>query len=335
LRRSSILLPVLVAMAIVFSAFPAAARSNIAVGWTVPGNGHDLAEVQGQVQIYVDKVGTMPKVWSLWSKWGDRGVDSNGPCTDPNHGCSFPSASVEWLHSQGITPMIWWVYVDPRDPWGNRRYAQYDKINKGVHDDYIKGWARALRDTGKTSGMPVIVRFAHENDGHWFAWSAEIGLNTPGNFKKAWARMWKQFSSVGANEYARWLWSPIVPRKVHFPGNKFVDYVGITALNPGKPAEDWKAAKRVINSKTKRVSAITRKPVIIAEMGTGHKGGHKGAWVRSAYKHAYWNKPQIRGIVYLDATNGPDWRLEVGDNGSGLTEYRKLAQTPKFKGKIR
>jgi hypothetical protein len=275
-------------------------------------------------------------MWSVWSKWGDRGADSNGPCLTDVGSCSFPTDTVKALHARGITPMVWWVYVDPKDPFGNRRYGQYHKILKGVHNSYIKDWARAARDVGRETGKTTVIRFAHEMDGAWFAWSTSLYLNTPYKFKRAWRQVWNKFKTVGATEHVRWLWSPIKPKRVHYPGDKYVDYVGITLLNPGNiGSKRWRTPKQVLDWKMRRVLEVTRKPVIAAEIGTGHRGGDKGEWVRGLYQRAYWKYPKIKGLVYLQVKRTPDWRLQIGDNGAGLTAYKKLAKNSKFQGKIR
>lgn len=336
MRRPAFVIPLLVALALLATALPASARSNIAIGWTVEDNAHDTAAVMAAVDDYVAQVGKKPKIWSLWSRWGARGADSNGPCTDPSDGCSFPTDTVKALHARGIVPMVWWVYVDPKDPFGNRRYGQYKKITNRVHDAYIKSWAIAARDVGRQTGKPTIIRFAHESDGTWFAWSDSLYTNTPAKFKAAWARMWKKFDRVGANKHVRWLWSPIKPQKSRFPGNRYVDYVGVTLLNPGNVgSKRWRSAKAVLDQRMRQVRAVTYKPVIGAEIGTGWKGGNKGTWVKELYTRAYWRYPKVKGLVYLNVKRQPDWRLHIGDNGSGLTEYRKLAKKTKYQGNIR
>ena len=340
MRRSLALLPFLIALAVLMSALPVVARTNIAVGWSVPeGGGHDPAKVMAEVDKYVAQVGRNPAVWGLWSRWGDRGANSNGPCVKGVGSCSFPTASVAALQARGITPMIWWVFVDPKNPRENRRYAQYNKINNGVHDSYIRDWARAARNVGKVTGKPVIIRFAHEADGHWFPWSISAGQNTPRNYKKAWARLWNKFNKVYATKHVRWLWSAIKPQKINYPGNKFVNYVGLTVLNFGNPPKTWKPAKKALNQKVSLARKVTKKPMIVSEMGTSHLGGDKGDWIDTLYKHAYWKQPKIKAIVYLqaphDPVEGPDWQLSVGDGGAGLNAYKRIANNPKFKGKIR
>ena len=116
MRRTLTLIPVMVILALMVSALPTAARTPIAIGWTVEGNGHDPAAVMAEVDKYIAQVGQKPKMWSLWSKWGDRGADSNGPCSKNVGSCSFPTASVRALQARGIRPMIWWVFSFSRFP---------------------------------------------------------------------------------------------------------------------------------------------------------------------------------------------------------------------------
>ena len=336
MRRSLTLLPLLVTLAIMASALPAAARSDIAIGWTVEGDGHDKAWVMAQVDAYIADVGEKPRIWGIWSKWGDRKGDSNGPCPTDRGSCRFPTETVKALHARGITPMIWWVYVDPKDPYGNRNFGQYARIINHHHDAYIKQWAKAARDVGRETGGKTIIRFGHESDGTWFAWSTSLYQNTPTKFQKAWRQIWKKFNKVDAIPHVRFLWSQIKPRANHYPGDRYVDFVGLTLLNPGTTEGDpWKRAKDVLDGKVSKARKVTKKPIIGAEIGSGHGGGDKGEWVRQLYTRAYYKHPYVKGLVYLNANRGPDWRLHVGDSGAGLIAYSKLAKLQQFKGTIK
>ncbi len=340
MRRTPILLPLLLALALMAATAPATARSKMVLGAADPyAGGPDVAAVQAGVNAYVAKVGTKPRMWSLWSKWGERGANSAGPCVKGTGSCAFPSEAVAWLHEQGITPVIWWAYNDPKDRDSNL-YARYKKILSGRHDDYITSWAVAARKAGRSSGMPVIVRPFHEATGHWFPWSIGLKDNTVRNYKEAWNYLGKKFRQNGADPHVRWLWSLVQPKRWAYPGDKYVDYVGISVSNFGSP-RPWRWGIKQINSAVAAAQEFTTKPIIAAEIVTAYKGGNKGKWIRETYVKAYRKHPQFKGFIYEDSdhpknTRGhPDWRLQVGDQGAGLKEYRKLADQARFKGRIR
>ena len=340
MRRTLPLLASLIVLALLVTAVPASARSQIAIGVANPaGGGPKVAGVIEAVEAHRADVGRYPAMWSLWSKWGD-GVSGPSEACEPNvDACAFPSEAVAWLQSKGIMPVIWWLPMDPKDQNSNL-YGRYKRILAGKHDAYIKQWARDARDAGTSSGQPVMVRFAHEATGHWFPWSIGRKDNTRQNYKQAWNYIGRKFKAQGADPHVRWLWANVWPFAWAYPGDKFVDYVGVTVLNFGSDRK-WKPAKGLIDKRGAASRAFTRRPVIVAELGTHWKGGDKGAWIREAYMRSYKKHPYIKGITYLETDEPhiqrghPDWRLEVGDDGAGLTTYQNLASMWKFKGKIK
>jgi beta-mannanase len=253
--------------------------------------------------------------------------------------CAFPTAVVKALLARNITPVIWWLPMDPSDKFSSF-HGRYKKILKHRHDAYIRQWAVAARQVGRQTGKRVIVRFAHEATGFWFPWSVHRGTNSYDNYKKAWNYIGKKFEGLKARKHVLFMWANVWPMKKAFPGDRFVDFVGVTVLNFGSQRR-WKTPQELLKNRAKSSRAITRKPIIIAEMGTHYKGGSKGNWINTAYKFAYNKNPSIRGIMYLEtdqphiARNQPDWRLAVGDGGAGMKAYRAIARQNKFKGRIR
>ena len=166
MRRRSLLLPTLICLSVLATAHPVAARSRITLGIVDPDGGSlEAAATLSAVDGRAASTGTTPRLWALWSKWGARGDDS---LCDPDEGCAFPAATVEALQARGVTPVIWWLPMTPGDR-GDGTYARYRRILAGRHDDYIRAWAQAARAAGEATGRPVVLRFAHEATGAWFA----------------------------------------------------------------------------------------------------------------------------------------------------------------------
>ena len=180
---------------------------------------------------------------------------------------------------RGVTPFIWWQPTDPANP-GSSRYASYQNIIKGKHDAYIRDWAKAA----KAFGRPVIVRFAHEMNGNWFPWSIGNHGNTPDSFVKAWRHVVSEVRSVGARN-VKFLWSPYNAESggygPFYPGNAYVDYVGVTSLNWGN--ERWRSLPDLLSRPMNVLRNVSRtsgnpqgKPVILPEVGSNHLGGRQG-----------------------------------------------------------
>jgi hypothetical protein len=298
------------------------------------GGGPDLAQVQDAVQAYKVEHGRYPKIWSLWSKWGERGGKSD--CVRGYGTCAFPKAAVTWLHSKNITPMIWWIPTWPGN-WEAGKYERYKRILRGKHDAYITRWAKDLRNVSNRTGKPVIVRWAHESLGNWFPWSVQNFDNSKTNYKQAFRYLSTRFKKLGAKK-ARFMWAQVSANPSGYPGDAYVHFVGITILNFG--GDKWRDPKATMDLKAGKARKLTRKPVIFAEVGAGPAPGPKAGqtkarWITQAYNRAYFKHPTVKGLVYLDTkvNNHPDWSLDNPD--SALEAYRALIAQKRFRGNIK
>jgi len=286
------------------------------------------------------RLGVRPALWTLWSSWGDRG--GRWRCVKGVGTCAFPSAAARGLRKRGITPSIYWQPTDPSDP-GAGRFERFRNIVLGRHDRYIRTWARAARAFGK----PVVVRLAHEMNGTWFPWSLSNFDNTASGFRAAWRHIVTEFRKVGARN-VKFLWSPFqrcttcskYTYEQFYPGNAYVDYVGVTALNWGDV--QWTPLDGLLAESLAELRRLTRtprnprgKPVILPEVGSNWLGGDKAAWIRDGYATAYAAWPQIRAMVYFDYdttfAGQPDWRLVQPPDGTAFEAYRSLVTAPEFR----
>ena len=340
MRRSLVLLPVMALALMLLATSSVAARERIALGVSSEFS-TDLAAVDA----FTASVGAKPALWTLWSTWGDRG--GRATCSRHIGSCAFPTTVARGLRAKGITPFIWWQPTDPVNP-GAGVYERYQNIIKGKHDQYIRAWAQAAKAFGK----PVIVRFAHEMNGDWFPWSLnKFKDNTPDRFKAAWRHIVTEFRQVGARN-VKFLWSPYLWGKgkyeVFYPGNDYVDYVGVTSLNWG--GARWKSLPGLLERPMGALRKITRtsrnplgKPVLLPEVGSNHDTGDKAAWITSGYRSAYRKWPAIRAMVYFDYNTAaitdpykphPDWRLVMPPDGSALRAYQSVASQKFFRASI-
>jgi hypothetical protein len=272
-------------------------------------------------QSFSRSAGRAPAIWSMWSDWGGRNS-------------AFPDRGfLNALRNRGTVPMVFWQPVDPSDRDSDR--YRYKRIIDGRFDRYIRSWARAARDFGGR----VLVRFAHEMDGHWFPWGVSRFDNTPARFVKAWRHIWDIFKGVGATN-VKFVWSPnhpcrgcsLYPRI--YPGDRYVDYVAFTEFNWPPPAA-WKSMVTRYRPYVRGLEDITRKPIIVAETGTTDQGGDKASWIRKGYPGVYDAYPRIKAIVYfnIDLRPGqPDWRLTRP--AEAMDAYRSILSKTRFQGVI-
>jgi hypothetical protein len=271
----------------------------------------DMNNVDAHTAAY----GRAPAIWSVWSDWGRVSGQ-------------FPKTTLDGLRARGIVPTIFWEPVIPGQPdflWSN--------VLSGQYDTYIQNYAQAAKDWGGT----IILRFAHEMDGVWFPWGTGHGNNTSALFVAGWRHVWNIFrgpGGVGATN-VKFLWSPTVPKAAFFPGDKYTDFVGFSAFNWAKHGK-WFSMGTLLNIRAGRMRKITKKPEIVAELGSNSIGGNKAAWLTNGYANTYNKYPYIVAINYFDInmlpSGQPDWRLVTPP--AAATAYAKIVSNPNFQGTL-
>ena len=318
------------------------ARKRMVLGVSNDRNTKDIQVVKDFAKQTGDAIGSgpiKPRMWTIWSKWGD-------PATK-----SFPTVFADELRDYGVTPMIWWEPMRKRtkaDGSFDCAYAKHRQIARGKYNWYIKKWARAA----KRHGGKVILRFAQEINGSYFPWGIGNCGNTARAFKRAYRHVhhlvrnvigaknvlfvqtWTSKSCRGCNGYrATWV------------GDRHTEMVGFSVFNWGNhEGRSWRTMEQSIKKSMNWVSQLTRKPVLIVEVGTNHTGGpsstsaDKPEWIRTGYSRAYRTYPRIRGMSYLNIdlsrVGHPDWSLYT-PKPQALQAYASIANQYRFKGKFR
>jgi hypothetical protein len=296
-------------------------RDRIALGMTMPGGA--LATLD---DFSASIGGQRPNLWSISVKWGsDSGRD-------------FPNARAEGLAKRGVVPFVWWTPTDPETQ--DDAAFSYKRIVAGDHDTYIRRFAR----DAKAYGRLVLLRFAHEFNGQFFRWAVEgpIGHEVE-DFKEAWRHIWRVFDQEGASN-VRFVWSVVKrrcpggcnPYREYYPGDRFVDYLGFSSYNWGLQQGRWTGMAQTYRRVVQHLSAISDKPMIAAETGSGPDGGDKAAWIAEGYREVIRDFPRIVAIVYtnVDLRNigHPDWSL-TSPNGA-LDAYATISAMRAFSGRL-
>ena len=177
-----------------------------------------------------DSLKTTFPLFQIYSVWGTK------------EGERFPKLQTEAILELGSVPVITW------EPWLTdfdeekfptlRKAEERDKggladIAKGSYDVYIKQWATDAKRIKK----PVFLRMGHEmNDPYRYPWGPQN--NSAKDYVAAWQHVHQLFTAVGATNII-WIWSPHPAYGFFadfYPGNAYVDYVGIGTLNYGTVA---------------------------------------------------------------------------------------------------
>lgn len=290
----------------------AAQTSTIALGAYVadaPGPTDSLAN-------YVTQVGVAPKIVMWFQSWAEP---------------LFYSSQMPNVASVGAIPMITW------EPWdGNpNTVAKYAPRNivRGDFDSYIWASARMAAAYGK----PMFIRFAHEMNGWWYPWSIGMNNNTPADYIAMWRHVVSIFRQAGANNVL-WVWSPNIIGKYgsfdrFYPGDSWVDWVGLDGYN--YPKAPWQSLGQLFGASYSDLSALTNKPMMIAEVSCSEVGGNKAAWIRSGLLQDVPDLlPRVRAVVWFDRDKVAEgeYNWSIDSSPSSLAAFQEVAHSPLYGG---
>jgi beta-mannanase len=224
----------------------------------------------------------------------------------------FDAAAGDAVWSRGALPMVTW------EPWRDGRLGPRQpefalrRFLDGSFDPLLRQFAESVRDWGR----PVLLRFAPEMNGDWNSWSPGVNGNSAWEFVAVWKHVHDLFESVGARN-VEWVWSPNVafphstPLRLLYPGDAYVDWVGVDGYNWGRtrPGMHWQSFTSVFGPTIRSITQITKKPIVLTEVGSSEVGGKKAVWIRDFLSELQRN-PSIVGFVWFQYDKGTDWRID-------------------------
>ncbi|NQT22509.1 MAG: hypothetical protein HQ579_03620 [Candidatus Omnitrophica bacterium] len=236
---------------------------------------------------------------------------------------------LEDVYSSKCVLIITW------EPWraDSKEGIDFERIIDGSYDDYIASFARSL----KTISGPIFLRFAHEMNGDWYPWSGiTIGSD---KYIKAFRHIKSLFDKVGATN-VKWIFSvnwqnvPLEGNDYedYYPGDKYVDYVGIDGYNWGdtKSWSRWLSFSDIFSSIYKRINRKFNKPILITEFSSASSGGNKALWIKDAISSIKTMK-KIKGFVVFNVDKETDWSFPPESDWG--KELEKQLKSPYFKDK--
>ena len=215
----------------------------------------------------------------------------------------------------GAIPMITW------EPWG----TSLEGIAAGHDDAYIREAAR----TAAAWGKPLMIRFAQEMNGTWFPWGGR-----PGAYRAAWRHLVRLFDEAGADN-VRWVWNPYanngdLPFRRYFPGNRYVDWVGFDVINWGSGPFRWGSFESIAGDSYDQLRRLTRKPMILGEVGTGETGGNKARWLSRMLRRDVPRMPQVHAICFW-SEDDPRGDLRLASSRAALRAVRRALARPLYR----
>ena len=210
-------------------------------------------------------------------------------------------------------------------------------------DEYLADFAAGTCKVARETNQPVLVRVFHEMNGGWFAWG--VGYrdangnypNTDQTYREAWIKVHDAFDNrCGSRVKLVWAVNhfsegPGSTFTGTYPGDRYVDYVGLDGYNWGSRAPwGWQSFDTIFREAYCAVTVVSPRPVLIAETASSGSGGDKAQWVTTLIAKSQ-EYDRLRGIVYFndakqesEVQGGMDWPLQ--SDPDAVRAYSKAAK---------
>ncbi len=184
----------------------------------------------------------------------------------------------------------------------------YDVLD-GEYDEFLKDYAEKISDFDH----PVLFRLGNEMNGDWCPYSSYNTSKDTMIFKEFYRYVHKIFDDAGADNVI-WVWNPNGKSfpdfkwndaMMYYPGDEYVDIVGLTAYNTGTyySDENWSEFDTLYDPLYAEYARLFKQPMMITEFASSSVGGDKNQWVKNMFEHIGKYK-NIKVAVWWD---GCDW----------------------------
>ncbi|MGY1822920.1 glycoside hydrolase family 26 protein [Geodermatophilus sp. SYSU D00079] len=261
---------------------------------------------------FADVAGTPVGVYQWYQAWAGR---------QP-----LDTARADAVAARGALPLLTWEAWSPGAGVDQPDYS-LASIAGGVHDDYVRAFARQVRDWGGRLGL----RFLHELNAPHYPWSTGVNGNEPAQATAAWHHVREVFEEEGADDVL-WVWSVNVHAPgtesyaALYPGDDAVDWVGIDGYNGGTalPWGGWRSPEEVFGESLADLQRLSDRPLAITETGSSEEGGDKAAWIEALFELALDEGVQV--VIWFQYDKETDWR--VNSSPAAADALRAAATAP-------
>ena len=170
----------------------------------------------------------------------------------------FPRTLSQWITEKGSIPFY---YKDLTHD--TRTHGFNNLVDNPIFTRETKAYARGIVEFGK----PLFLSTMREMNAPWFPWG-----NKQVTSIKVWKYMWQIFEDEGANDYATWIWDVYCPvgnvsdPRYFFPGDKYVDWMGLSAYSLSKMPVTDKSFSTLVGSTYREIFRDhANKPIMIAK----------------------------------------------------------------------
>lgn len=194
------------------------------------------------------------------------------------------------------------------------------RILDGEYDELLSQYAKKIADFGH----PVLFRLCNEMNGDWCQYSAFHTSKDTQIYRELYHYIYGIFEEQGANKNTLWVWNPNErsfpdfswnDARLYYPGDEYVDIVGITGYNTGNyyEGEIWRSFDEIYQPLYKEYVQTYDKPFMITEFASNSVGGDKSQWIREMFESIHkldkikvaiwwsgcdWERPGVPARIY-------------------------------------
>jgi hypothetical protein len=279
----------------------AAATPDVQLKWGFYEDGSTLQNILRLEQT----IGKSPDMTAVFIHWGNEN--------------RFPVYLTPIIKAREKTLVIFWEATDYTVDSADQPRFSYDAILRGDWDVYLRSFAADAKDYG----APVILIPFSEMNGDWFPWSGTKNGNTPEKEILAYRHIHDIFTSVSNVKFG---WAPnndSIPDTPensldkYYPGDKYVDVVGVDGFNFGDP---WQTFDEMFAASL-AVLTTYDKPIYIFSFASA-AGSNKAAWVTDTFTKAIPKYPKIAGWIWFNENKERNWRID--SDPSALAAFKAI-----------
>jgi hypothetical protein len=190
-------------------------------------------------------------------------------------------------------------------------YSPLLELYRGGDDSSIRAFAQAAKDFGH----PFLFRLDNEMNSDWTSYGGVNNMADPEVFIAVWRQIYEIFQEEGVDNCI-WVFNPndrnCPPSRWndganYYPGNDYVQMLGVTGYNNGtyyaQWAEEWREFDTIYDSIQSLYTPIFENfPWIITEFSSSSVGGDKAAWIDNMFENMQ-NYPNIKIAVWFSSAD--------------------------------
>lgn len=195
----------------------------------------------------------------------------------------------------------------PAQTWGDGNMI-YDVLD-GKYDEFLTHYATTVSEFDH----PVLFRLGNEMNGDWCPYSSYHTSKDTLMYKEFYKYLYGFFETAKADNVI-WIWNPngeSFPNfkwndaLMYYPGDEYVDVIGLTAYNTGTyyPDEKWTTFADLYDETYQEYLTLFDKPMMITEFASSSVGGDKNQWVIEMFEHIK-SYEHLKIAIWWD---GCDW----------------------------